>query len=66
MSPTGPDAPTVRIDWDTLYSMRIVKVADDRTFTVHLPETDLYMSAQVIDEDGFTPYLLLERARITR
>ncbi len=63
VAPTGPLAPTVRMNWDTLYSMRIVKVADDRTFTIHLPETDLYMSAQIIDEDGFTPYLLLKKGK---
>ena len=63
VAPTGPDAPTVRMNWDTLYSMQIVKVADDGTFKVHLPETDLYMSAQIIDEDGFTPYLLLEKGK---
>ena len=36
VSPTGPEAPTVRMNWDTLYSVRIVNVADDHTFTVHL------------------------------
>jgi len=63
VSPTGPEAPTVRMNWDTLYSVRIVKVSDDKTFTVHLPESDLYMSAHILDEDGFAPYYLIEKGR---
>jgi len=62
LAPTGP-APTVRMNWDTLYSGRIVKVTDDHTFTVHLPESDLYMSAHIIDEDGFAPYFLIEKGK---
>lgn len=63
VSPTGPKAPTVRMNWDTLYSIRIVKVADDHTFTVHLPESELYMSAHILDEDGFAPYYLIEKGK---
>lgn len=63
VSPTGPEAPTVRMNWDTLYSVRIVKVSDDGTFTIHLPASDLYMSAHVLDEDGFAPYYLIEKNR---
>lgn len=59
VSPVGKKAPTVRMNWDTLYSNRIVKVSDDRTFTISLPETDVYLSAQVIDEDGFSPYYIV-------
>ena len=62
VAPTGP-APTVRMNWDTLYSIRIVKVADDHTFTVHLPESELYMSAHILDEDGFAPYYLIEKGK---
>lgn len=61
VSPVGPNAPTVRMNWDTLYSLQIVKVADDRTFTVKLPVTDLYVSLQVMDENGFSPYFLVEK-----
>jgi len=60
VAPVGPDAPTVRMNWDTLYSNRIVKVADDRTFTIKLPESDLYVSAHVVDENGFAPYYIVE------
>jgi hypothetical protein len=63
VSPAGPEAPTVRMNWDTLYSVRIVKVADDKTFTVHLPESDLYMSAHIIDSDGFAPYYIVEKGK---
>lgn len=60
ISPVGKKAPTVRMNWDTLYSNRIVKVSDDKTFTISLPETDVYLSAQVIDEDGFSPYYIVK------
>lgn len=63
VSPTGPKAPTVRMNWDTLYSVRIVKVSDDKTFKVHLPSSDLYMSAHILDEDGFAPYYLIEKGK---
>ena len=63
VAPIGSEAPTVRMNWDTLYSVRIVKVTDDKTFTVHLPESDLYMSAHILDEDGFAPYYLIETGK---
>ncbi len=59
LAPVGPAAPTVRMNWDTLYSNRIVKVSDDHTFEITLPETDMYISAQVIDENGFSPYFFI-------
>ena len=61
LAPVGPSAPTVRMNWDTLYSCRIVKVSDDHTFEVTLPKTDMYVSAQVIDENGFSPYFVVEK-----
>jgi hypothetical protein len=61
LAPVGSAAPTVRMNWDTLYSCRIVKVSDDHTFEVTLPETDMYVSAQVIDENGFSPYFVVEK-----
>lgn len=60
-TPTGPEAPTVRMNWDTLYSNRVVTVADDREFSVTLPETDLYIAVQVIDANGFSPYYITEK-----
>jgi hypothetical protein len=62
-APTGDKAPTVRMNWDTLYSCRIVKVSDDKTFTVHLPEGELYVSAHVVDENGFAPYYIIEKGK---
>jgi len=59
-TPAGPEAPTVRMNWDTLYSNRIVKVADDHTFTIELPESELYISTHVVDENGFAPYYIVE------
>ncbi|MEM7463101.1 MAG: hypothetical protein AAF362_10515 [Pseudomonadota bacterium] len=63
VSPVGSEAPTVRMNWDTLYSIRIVKVTDDGKFSIILPETDLYVSAQVMDENGYSPYFLVEKGR---
>lgn len=60
-APAGREAPTVRMNWDTLYSARIVKVADDHKFTITLPESDLYISAEVFDEYGFSPYYIVEK-----
>jgi len=60
-TPTGPKAPTVRMNWDTLYSNRIVTVSDDHEFTIRLPDADLYVSAQIIDENGFSPYYLVKK-----
>lgn len=59
-APVGPEAPTVRMNWDTLYSNRIVKVSDDHTFTIELPESELYLAAHVVDENGFAPYYIVE------
>jgi len=60
VTPVGPEAPTVRMNWDTLYSVQIVNVADDGKFMIALPESDLYVSAQVMDANGFSPYFLVE------
>ena len=61
VTPTGPEAPTVRMNWDTLYSNRVVTVSDDHEFSVTLPESDLYIAVQVIDENGFSPYYIYEK-----
>ena len=63
VAPTGHHAPTVRMNWDTLYSVRIVRVADDKSFTIHLPDEELYMAAHVLDENGFAPYYIIEKGR---
>lgn len=60
VTPVGPEAPTVRMNWDTLYSVQIVNVSDDGKFTISLPDSDLYVAAQVMDEDGFSPYYIVE------
>lgn len=60
VSPVGAEAPTVRMNWDTLYSIQIINVSDDGAFSVTLPESDLYVSVQVMDEDGFSPHFVVE------
>lgn len=58
-TPTGNTAPTVRMNWDTLYSNRVVTVKDDHKFTITMPKTDLYISAHVIDENGTSEAYLI-------
>ena len=60
VSPVGAEAPTVRMNWDTLYSIQIIDVSDDHEFAVNIPDSDLYVSAQIMDEDGFSPYFIVE------
>lgn len=60
VTPVGPEAPTVRMNWDTLYSIRIVDVSDDGEFAITLPASDLYVSAQVMDANGFSPHFIVE------
>ena len=63
VSPVGSSAPTIRMNWDTNYSARIVKVSDDHTFDIYMPETKLYVSAHVVDENGYAPHFLVEKGK---
>jgi hypothetical protein len=49
------------MNWDTLYSNWVITVSDDHEFSVTLPESDLYIAVQVIDENGFSPYYIYEK-----
>lgn len=58
LSPTGPDAPTVRMNFDTLYSVGVYD--NDGSMTVSMAESDVYQSIMILDTDGYTPYFLTE------
>lgn len=58
LSPVGPDAPTIRMNMDTLYSVGVYD--NDGSMTITLPETDLYQSVMILDTDGYTPFFLTE------
>jgi hypothetical protein len=56
LSPIGKDAPTIRMNLDTLYSVGVYD--NDGEMTITIPETSLYQSIMVLDTDGFTPFFL--------
>lgn len=58
LSPVGPDAPTIRMNMDTLYSVGVYD--NDGSMTVTLPKTALYQSVMILDTDGYTPFFLTE------
>jgi hypothetical protein len=58
LSPIGPDAPTVRMNLDTLYSVGVFH--NDGEMSVTIPESDIYQSIMVIDTDGYTPFFFSE------
>ena len=57
LSPIGPDAPTIRMNLDTLYSVGVYN--NDGEMTLTLPETDIYQSAMILDTDGYTPFFFV-------
>lgn len=63
LSPIGPDAPTIRMNLDTLYSVGVYN--NDGEMTLTLPETDVYQSAMVLDTDGYTPFFFVEPGNYT-
>ena len=63
LAPIGPDAPTIRMNLDTLYSVGVYN--NDGEMTLTLPETDVYQSAMIIDTDGYTPFFFVEPGTYT-
>lgn len=57
LSPIGPDAPTIRMNLDTLYSVGVYD--NDGSMTVTIPESDVYQSVMILDTDGYTPFFLI-------
>ena len=58
LSPIGPDAPTIRMNLDTLYSIGVYD--NDGDMTVTIPDSGIYQSMMVIDKDGYTPFFFSE------
>jgi hypothetical protein len=58
LSPVGPDAPTIRMNLDTLYSVGVYD--NDGDMTVTMDESDVYQSIMILDTDGYTPYFITE------
>lgn len=58
LSPIGPDAPTIRMNLDTLYSIGVYD--NDGSMTVTIPDSGLYQSIMILDTDGYTPFFLSE------
>jgi hypothetical protein len=58
LSPTGPDAPTIRMNLDTLYSVGVYD--NDGSMLVSMAESDVYQSIMILDTDGYTPYFITE------
>ena len=53
LSPVGPNAPTIRMNRDTLYSVGVFKNTGEITIT--LPESEQFQSVMVIDDQSFNP-----------
>jgi len=58
LSPIGNNAPTIRMNLDTLYSVGVFD--NDGEMTVTIPESRLYQSVMIMDTDGYTPYFMTE------
>ena len=58
LSPIGHDAPTIRMNLDTLYSIGVYD--NDGEMEVTIPESDLYQSIMIVDTDGYTPFFSTE------
>jgi hypothetical protein len=63
LSPVGPDAPTIRMNLDTLYSVGVYD--NDGEMTVTMAESDVYQSIMILDTDGYTPYFMTEPGQYT-
>lgn len=59
LPPRGRDAPTVQMNDDTLYSVAIVE-ARDGNVTFSIPEVDVYMAVQVVNEGGHGQHYKVE------
>jgi len=60
LSPIGPDAPTIRMNLDTLYSVGVFDNTVGGGLTVTVQESGLYQSVMILDTDGYTPFFFTE------
>ena len=54
LSPIGPDAPTIRMNLDTLYSVGVYN--NDGEMSLTIPDSGIYQSVMILDTDGYTPF----------
>jgi len=59
LPPRGRAAPTVQMNDDTLYSVAIVEVVDGKV-QFSIPEVDVYMAVQVVNEGGHGQHYVVE------
>lgn len=59
LPPRGRAAPTVQMNDDTLYSVAIVEAVDGKV-QFSIPEVDVYMAVQVVNEGGHGEHYVVE------
>jgi hypothetical protein len=59
LPPRGKAAPTVQMNDDTLYSIVITEVIDGNV-TFSIPESDVYMAVQVVNEGGHGQHYVVD------
>ena len=59
LPPRGKEAPTVQMNDDTFYSMVIAETIDG-SVQFSIPETDVYMAVQVVNEGGHGQHYVVE------
>ena len=62
LPPRGQRAPTVQMDDDALYSVAIVRAVQGNV-TFSIPEVDVYMAVQVVNEGGHGQHYVVEPGR---
>ena len=59
ISPTGDKAPTVRMNFDTLYSVAVLDNSNGK-LTVTIPEGDVLRTVLVLDDEAYSLYYFQE------
>ena len=60
LPPRGDAAPTIQMNDDTLYSVVITEADEGGEVTFTIPETDVYMAVQVVNEGGHGEHYIVE------
>ena len=60
LPPRGNAAPTIQMNDDTLYSVVITEADEGGKVTFTIPETDVYMAVQVVNEGGHGEHYIVE------
>ena len=60
LPPRGDAAPTIQMNDDTLYSVVITEADEGGKVTFTIPETDVYMAVQVVNEGGHGEHYIVE------